>query len=63
MYLTLLSLPFLSYFTTNCLGRLIGSKGSSFIAPISIALTFGMAIVAFFETAVYSSPCLIHLCL
>jgi NADH-ubiquinone oxidoreductase chain 5 len=61
MYLTLLSLPFLSYFTTNCLGRFIGFKGSSFIAPVSVALTFGLSILAFFETTIYSSPCLVYL--
>jgi hypothetical protein len=39
----------------------IGFKGSSFIAPVSVGLTFGLSILAFFETTIYSSPCLVYL--
>jgi NADH-ubiquinone oxidoreductase chain 5 len=62
MYLCILVLPFLSFFSTNLLGRFIGIRGCCILATVSILSSFLLSIVAFYECAINSAPCTILVC-
>lgn len=61
MYLCILILPFLSFFSTNLLGRYIGIYGSCILATLSIFSSFLLSLFAFYESAMCASPCTITL--
>jgi len=61
MQLCILILPFLSFFSTNLLGRYIGIYGSCLLSSFSIFLAFCISLVTFYEVTICSSPCLISL--
>jgi len=61
MYLSILVFPFLSFFSTNLLGRFIGIKGSCILATFSIAFSFVLAIFIFYESALCGSVCTVLL--
>jgi len=62
MYLSLLVLPFLSYLSTNLLGRFIGINGSCILSTLSILGSFILAICVFFEVSIVGSSCSLHAC-
>jgi NADH:ubiquinone oxidoreductase subunit 5 (subunit L)/multisubunit Na+/H+ antiporter MnhA subunit len=57
-----LILPFLGFFSTNFLGRYIGTMGACFTATFSIFLAFLFSSFVFFEVAICNSLCTISLC-
>jgi NADH-ubiquinone oxidoreductase chain 5 len=57
MYFCILILPFLSFFSTNLLGRYIGIYGCCILATSSIAFSFLLSLIAFYEVAICGSPC------
>lgn len=59
MYLTLLTLPFLGFLSTNLLGRYVGIFGSCLLSTLSILLSFIIALFVFFEVAISGSLCLV----
>ena len=61
MYLSILIFPFLSFFSTNILGRYIGIFGSNVLSTFSIAFSFTLAIFIFYESAICGSVCTILL--
>lgn len=61
MYLSILTFPFLSFLSTNLLGRYIGIYGCCILATTSILSSFLLSICAFFEVSITGSPCLITL--
>jgi hypothetical protein len=62
MYLSILVLPFLSFLSTNLLGRFIGILGCCFLSTASILTSFALALCVFFEVAITGLPCLVTLC-
>jgi hypothetical protein len=61
MYLTVLALPFLSFFSTSLFGRFIGIYGCCLLASSSILLCFLFSTAIFFETTIVGSPCLVSI--
>jgi len=61
MYLTLISLPFLSSIVSGLAGRWIGGRGAAILSTLSIISTFLLSCFAFYEVALLKSPCLIKL--
>jgi hypothetical protein len=59
MYLCILILPFLSFLSTSLLGRYIGIYGSCILSTASIATSFLLSTLAFYEAAICGSPCTI----
>jgi hypothetical protein len=59
MYLIVILMPFLSYLSTNLLGRFIGIYGCCFLATTSIFVSFFLSIYVFFEVVISGSPCTI----
>lgn len=59
MYLCILILPFLSFLSTSLLGRFIGIYGSCILSTASIATSFLLSTLAFYEAAICGSPCTI----
>jgi hypothetical protein len=57
MYLSVLLFPFLSYFSTNLFGRIIGINGSNILATFSILFSFVLSIFIFYESALCGSIC------
>ena len=62
MYLLILFLPFLSYFSTNLFGRYIGIYGCCIVSTFSILSSFLLSTIAFFETTICGSNCLVFVC-
>lgn len=57
MYLLILLFPFLSFISTNLLGRLIGVHGSRVLSTLSIIIAFTFSLLAFLESALSGSAC------
>ena len=62
MYLCILFLPFLSFFSTILFGRFFGACGASFLSTSSISATFLLSTILFYEVGVCGSPCTLVLC-
>ena len=62
MYLCIILLPFLSFFSTALLGRFIGIYGSCILATSSIFGSFILSTFAFYEVGICESPCTISIC-
>jgi NADH-ubiquinone oxidoreductase chain 5 len=61
MYLSILILPFLGSLISGFLGRKIGVSGSHFITSFLLVISSLLAIIAFYEVGICSSPVTIHL--
>ena len=57
LYLLILLFPFLSFISTNLLGRYIGVYGSRILSTLSIFLSFMLSLLAFYESALSGSVC------
>ena len=62
MYLCILVLPFLSFFSTNLFGRFIGVSGSCCLSTASIFCSFLLSFLMFYESSICSSFCTVTLC-
>ena len=61
MYLLILTLPFLSFFSICFFGRFIGTFGSCLVSTTSILLCFLLSLYIFFEVCIVGSPCTLTL--
>ncbi len=59
MYLNILILPFLGFFSAILFGRFIGIFGCCIITTTSIIITFFLSLYAFFEITLSGSNCII----
>nr|WEL36011.1 NADH dehydrogenase subunit 5 [Phaeocystis rex] len=60
MCFLILLFPFLSFLTTNLLGRSIGVFGSRILSTFSILISFVLSLFVFYESAVSGSICTIN---
>lgn len=60
MYLTLILMPFLGAFMAGLCGRKLGATGAQLVATLSVGISAGLAIIAFYEVALCRSPVSIH---
>tara|TARA_B110000902_G_C14294381_1_gene582552 strand:+ start:9153 stop:9374 length:222 start_codon:yes stop_codon:yes gene_type:complete len=59
MYLNILILPFLGFFSAILFGRFIGIFGCCVLTTTSIIITFFLSLYAFFEITLSGSNCII----
>jgi hypothetical protein len=62
MYLCLLLLPFLSFFSCIFFGRFIGMDGACLLSTAAIMLSFFLSVFAVYEIAILDTNCNIFLC-
>jgi NADH-quinone oxidoreductase subunit L len=61
MYLLILLIPLLSFFSASLFGRFIGRHGSTLITTCSLFLTAFLSTLAFYEVAIAEANCFIRL--
>ena len=61
MYLLIVFLPFLGFCSASLFGRLIGSKGASFLTTRLLGLSLLFSIISFVESGLLGSPVFIEL--
>ena len=57
MYLTILSLPFLSSISSLLFGRFFGERGSEILAVVLVSTSFFISLICFFYVGIQSNPC------
>jgi len=60
MYLNIVLLPLISFFSGSVFGRFLGPKGVGFITVSCIFSCFSLSVFAFFEIALANSVCVIN---
>jgi hypothetical protein len=60
MYLCILILAFVSFFSCIGFGRFIGTSGACFLSTTAIMSAFFLSLFAFYETAILGSTCGIY---
>jgi len=61
MYLSLIILPLLGSIVSGFFGRKVGVRGAQLITCLSVIITTGLAILAFFEVGFNNIPVTINL--
>jgi hypothetical protein len=62
MYLCLLLLPFLSFFSCIGFGRFIGMNGACLLSTMFVMLSFFLSVFAVYEVTILDTNCNIFLC-